>query len=177
MHTNDDLPTPVRPATASRLAAAFGLLLLGACATSPPPSAGEPALGGALPAEHREHGPAPADTLYAALGGAAGVEALTTQFVREIAADERIRGHYKNTDIGRFHAKVQEQMCQRTGGGCTYTGDDMRRTHGGMNITPTEFNAVVEALMRAMDARELPVGTQNRLLALYAPMREDIIDR
>ena len=55
---------------------------------------------------------------------------------------------------GRFYRMMQQQMCESTGGGCTYEGDDMRRTHAGMDITPTEFNAIVEALMRAMDARE-----------------------
>ena len=57
---------------------------------------------------------------------------------------------------------MQLQMCERTGGGCTYTGDDMRRTHAGMNIDPTEFNAIVEALMRAMDARGLPMADAER---------------
>ena len=178
----------------SRLALAVcATIALGACAATPPgpgrhadaaaevsanaaaaPTSAaadaptEPASGAA-----RTAGP----TLYDALGGAAGVEALSERFIREIAADDRIRSHYKDTDIGRFHRMMQEQMCEKTGGGCVYTGDDMRRTHGGMNITPVEFNAIVEALMRAMDARGLTVATQNRLLALYAPMYHDIVDR
>ena len=160
--------------TARRTLALLALCALGACAATPPAdpnvaaSSVEPALGAAARS---------APTLYDELGGADGVEALTAQFIREIAADERIRGHYRDTDIGRFHVKVQEQMCARTGGGCTYTGDDMKRTHGGMNIQPGEFNAIVEALMKAMDKRGLSVTTQNKLLALYAPMRADIIDR
>lgn len=119
--------------------------------------------------------PAAEPTLYASLGGETGVEQLTTDFIREIASDARIRGHYKNTDIGRFHRMMQLQMCEKTGGGCVYPGDSMKRTHGGMNINKTEFNGVVEALMRAMDKNNLPTSTQNRLLALYAPMRPDII--
>ena len=144
-------------------AAALSLAALGACAA--------PA---SVPVEARG---SDAPTLYAELGGEAGVAALTERFIREIATDERVRGHYRDSDMGRFYRMMQLQMCERTGGGCTYTGDDMRRTHAGMNIDPTEFNAIVEALMRAMDARGLPMATQNALLALYAPMREDIIDR
>lgn len=133
-----------------------------------------PVLGGAI------ESPSPtsaAPTLYDELGGKAGVASLTERFIREIATDERIRGHYRESDMGRFYRMMQAQMCEVTGGGCVYAGDDMRRTHAGMNITPTEFNGIVEALMRAMDAEGLPVAVQNRLLALYAPMREDIIDR
>ena len=166
------------PRTARRVATLLALSVLGACATTPghdpagtghPDAAdGEPALGAAALS---------VPTLYDELGGASGVEALSARFIREIAADERVRGRYRDTDIARFHAMVQEQMCARTGGGCVYTGDDMRRTHAGMDIHPGEFNAIVEALMRAMDQRGLAVTTQNKLLALYAPMRDEIIDR
>lgn len=115
--------------------------------------------------------------LYEELGGAAGVEKLTTDFIREIAADDRIKGRYRDSDIGRFHRMLIEQMCKETGGGCAYTGDDMRRTHAGMNINRVEFNGIVEALMRAMDNNGIPQGTQNRLLEIYAPMHGDIVNR
>jgi len=167
------------------------LALLGACAspsTRPAPSgAASPAIGAALPdrrsgdasrtARSNASPGAGSPTLYGEIGGREGVASLTERFIREIAADDRIKSHYQDSDIGRFHRMMQLQMCERTGGGCAYTGDDMRSTHGGMNITPTEFNGIVEALMRAMDAEGLSVSTQNRLLAIYAPMREDIIDR
>lgn len=119
----------------------------------------------------------PVRTLYQELGGEVGVENLTSDFIREIAADDRIRGRYRDSDIGRFHRMMTEQMCMKTGGGCTYTGDDMQRTHAGMKISRVEFNAIVEALMRAMDKNDIAQGTQNRLLALYAPMHNDIVNR
>ena len=114
-------------------------------------------------------------TLYEELGGETGVEQLTNDFIREIAADQRIKGRYRNSDIGRFHRMMVEQMCMETGGGCTYTGDDMQQTHAGMKITRVEFNAIVEALMRAMDSNDIDQGVQNRLLAIYAPMHQDIV--
>lgn len=133
----------------------FIVLHLGACSVTPTASS--------------------ARTLYEELGGEAGVEQLTNDFIRQIAADERIKGRYRNSDIGRFHRMMVEQMCMETGGGCTYTGDDMRQTHAGMKITRVEFNAIVEALMRAMDSNGIDQGVQNRLLAIYAPMHQDIV--
>lgn len=121
--------------------------------------------------------PAPEPSLYEELGGEAGVDRLATDFIREIAADERIKGRYRNSDIGRFHRMMKEQMCMETGGGCAYTGDDMRRTHAGMNISRVEFNGIVEALMRAMESNDIAQSTQNRLLAIYAPMHDDIVGR
>ena len=163
---------PISPP--GRLLVALALCGLGACASSPssrsPETAthtAEPALGAALVGE---------PTLYDDLGGEEGVHALVEQFIRAIAADERIRGRYRHTDIARFHTMVGLQMCALTGGGCLYTGEDMHAIHHGMQIHPSEFNAIVEALMKAMDQRGLPVTTQNRLLAIYAPLRDDIID-
>ena len=87
---------------------------------------------------------APAErTLYEELGGGAGVEKLTADFIREIAVDDRIKGRYRDSDIGRFHRMMIEQMCMETGGGCTYTGDDMQRTHAGS--TSTGWNSMASS--------------------------------
>ncbi len=150
------------------------ILLLSACSSPTTRSAATPAA--AMP-ESAAGAPARArqNTLYDALGGAAGIETLSEKFIIELAADERVRHHYEKSDIGRFHRMMQLQICELADGPCVYTGDNMKRTHGGMNIQSAEFNAVVEALMRAMDSTGLNPGTQNRLLALMAPMRADIV--
>ena len=156
------------------------LLATGACSTAstaPATSTSEPgAPAAAMPSQTVMAQPSEGgDTLYAALGGEKGVELLADNFVIELAADERVRPHYEKSDIGRFHRMMQLQICELSGGPCKYTGDNMKRTHGGMNIKSNEFNAVVEALMRAMDNIALNPGTQNRLLAIFAPMRADIV--
>lgn len=129
----------------------------------------EPELGAAV-------APQPDGSLYQALGGAAGIESLSRGFIRAIAADERIREHFRDTDISRFHSKLQEQLCQISGGGCEYSGDSMIDSHAGLGIDRVDFNAVVEALMKAMDQNRIPVSAQNRLLAALAPMHGEIVE-
>jgi hemoglobin len=53
----------------------------------------------------------------------------------------------------------------------------MRESHRGMVVTEAEFNAVVEALVGAMEELEIATPTQNRLLARLAPMQADIVYR
>ena len=53
----------------------------------------------------------------------------------------------------------------------------MKLSHGGMGIDPADFNALVEALIEAMESLHLATGTQNRLLALLAPMHAYIIEK
>ena len=149
-------------------------ILLIACSTARQEIPGSPAA--AMPDNSQTTQPPDYEgTLYAALGCTSGIELLTNNFLRELAADDRIRHRYKKTDIGRFHRMMQLQICELADGPCIYPGDSMKRTHGGMNIRPAEFNALVEALMRAMDTTGLNPGVQNRLLAKLAPMRADIV--
>ena len=145
----------------------------GAPATAPATAPGAPAA--ALPDRARRDAVTADDTLFRALGGHAGIESLTERFIREIAADDALRSRFRDVNIARFHRTLQEQLCANSGGGCTYTGDDMRRAHAHLDVERAEFGATVEALIRAMDAEGLPVGVQNRVLAMYAPMRADVL--
>ncbi|PTB84465.1 group 1 truncated hemoglobin, partial [Pseudidiomarina aestuarii] len=109
------------------------------------------------------------------LGGQAGISQLMETFVLEIASDDRIIHHFEKTDIERLHRLLTEQVCVIAGGPCEYTGEDMVTVHTGMNITRAEFNALVEDLMTAMEQKEVPVTTQNRLLAALAEMHPEVV--
>jgi hemoglobin len=51
-----------------------------------------------------------------------------------------------------------KQLRAATGGPRTYSGSDMKTTHGGLKITEAEFSAVGENLVKVLDAfRVLPV--------------------
>lgn len=117
------------------------------------------------------------DDLYRALGGETGITAIVDQFLWNLADDERINAHFVDTNLQRFRAKLIEQFCELSGGPCTYTGDTMKLSHAGMGIDHAGFNALVEALIEAMEAHNVATGPQNRLLALLAPMHADIIEK
>ena len=116
------------------------------------------------------------DDLYQALGGEAGITAVVDQFLWNLAEDERINAHFAETNIPRFRTKLIEQFCELSGGPGEYTGDTMKLSHGGMGIDHAAFNALVEALIEAMESQHIATGPQNRLLALLAPMHADIIE-
>lgn len=117
------------------------------------------------------------DSLYQALGGTPGINKIVEGMLLNIAADQRIVEHFENIDIVRLRDKLVEQFCVEAGGPCTYTGDSMEESHKGQNLTPSDFNALVEDLQDAMDDQGLAVTTQNRLLARLAPMRAQVIDQ
>lgn len=139
--------------TFSRLSlAALLALALAACAT-PPPKPG----------------------LYEQFGGQAGVEALVEEFLVRLLEDERINQQFVETDLVNLNDRLVEQFCVELGGPCTYTGRTMAESHAGLGITEADFNALVEDLVDAMEARGIPRAAQNRLLARLAPMHGDIV--
>jgi hemoglobin len=68
------------------------------------------------------------------------------------------------------------QFCEVSGGPCKRKGPDMKKAHSGMDITKSNFNALVEVLQQAMEAQGIAFTTQNKLLAQLAPMHRDIIN-
>ncbi|MDH0748563.1 group 1 truncated hemoglobin [Pseudomonas sp. GD03842] len=117
------------------------------------------------------------DSLYRALGERAGIQKVVEGMLLHVARDDRIVEHFRRIDIVRLRDKLVEQICVETGGPCTYTGDSMAESHKGQHLTRSDFNALVEDLIDAMDELNIPVPTQNRLIARLAPMRGEVIDK
>ena len=115
------------------------------------------------------------ENLYSALGAEAGLEKIADNFILEIANDDRVIEYFEDTNVERFRQFFIEHMCNLADGPCEYTGDTLVDTHVGMNITVADFNAIVEDLMAAMNKADIAIGTQNRLLARMAELREQII--
>jgi hemoglobin len=123
-------------------------------------------------------GPAAAeDGLYQELGGRPRIEAFTGTFVDLMAHDDRIKAKFEDTNLARLKQRLTDQLCQLTGGPAAYKGRDMAAAHKALGITVADFNAAVEDLQAAMDQAGIPFFTQNRLLAILAPMERDIVTK
>lgn len=116
-------------------------------------------------------------SLYKALGEKAGIASLTDDFVARLKADSRISEMFKNTKAQYLSNQLADQFCVVAGGPCKYTGADMKSSHANLDIGKADFNALVEDLQKAMDAKGISFSTQNELLAKLAPMHRDIINK
>lgn len=114
-------------------------------------------------------------SLYDRLGGQEAITLVVDQFVANVAADDRINGRFAGTDLDRLERLLVEQICEATGGPCTYAGRDMRTAHAGMNITDAEFNALVEDLVAALDQYDVPEQEKNELLSALGGMKDQIV--
>ena len=121
---------------------------------------------------------APADdSLYLALGGGPGIASLTTDLVARLKADPRIGSFFKDTKPKHLADQLRDQFCELAGGPCKLDSDGMRATHEDLKIHAADFNRLVEVLQQTMDDHGIAFSTQNRLLALLAPMHREIVAR
>jgi hemoglobin len=135
------------------------VLALAGCASAPPAS------------------PPAAPTLYEQLGGAPAVAALVDALVAEYKADPRIAPRFElpPADLAYLRERLIEQLCAATGGGCEYTGLSMAEAHSGMSIRDAEFDAFIEATVRAMTRVGVTDEHQLILLDVLDGMRGDVV--
>lgn len=117
----------------------------------------------------------PAPSLYDQLGQYQGIENIVRELIFIIAKDERVKPRYKGVNMQHFKKGLSDYICELAGGPCDYQNENMKLVHAGHNYTNTEFNAIVEDLILAMEKRGVPVGAQNQLLGLLAPAYKDVV--
>lgn len=116
-------------------------------------------------------------SLYTRLGEKPAITAVVDDFVGRVAADTRINGKFANANIPRLKAMLVDQICQASGGPCTYTGRDMKTAHAGMGINGADFDALVGDLVATLNKFKVGEREKNELLAVLGPMKKDITER
>lgn len=113
-------------------------------------------------------------SLYQQLGEREGIADVVEDLLYLIVDDDRINQQFKGMDVAQFHHNLTDQLCELSGGPCSYTGREMRELHSDMAITDTQFNALAENLILAMEENDIPTGAQNRLIKRLLPLYPDI---
>ena len=117
-------------------------------------------------------------SLYKRLGGREGITGVVNDFTANMAADPRVNARFKGMKpeaAEQFKSKLADQICDATGGPCSYLGKDMKAAHQGMKITEAEWNATVENLVKALDKNNVDAKSKDELLAVLGPMKKDIV--
>lgn len=116
-------------------------------------------------------------SLYDRLGQKPAIAAVVDDFVANVAGDSRINARFQGANIPRLKTMLVDQICQASGGPCTYTGRTMLAAHQGMGIKDAEFSALVEDLVRSLDKFKVPPQEKSELLGALGSMKGDIVGR
>ena len=115
-------------------------------------------------------------SLYERLGGIDAITAVARAFEDRAAKDDRINQKFARTNLDRLTKEFVDQLCQDTGGPCTYTGLNMRQTHTNMGVTSGEWDAFMEDFVATLDSFNVGKAEQDELLNLLRPMRAEIVE-
>jgi len=158
--------------------------LLGAgCGGKKPPKPAEPALidtsaDAGSDAEPEDAAPPAPKSLFDRLGGKDGIDKLVESLVQNVTADGKLKKSFskvKGEKLDNFKKSLSEQICEIAGGPCKYQGKDMKSAHEGISINDSQWDAFVQDFSAAMDENKIEENEKNELMALFAPLRADIV--
>ena len=112
---------------------------------------------------------APADSLFARLGGAERVTAFVDATVDELAANADA-GNFRGGRVEDIKADLVARICAVTGGGCRYRSK--AGSKAGSKSSLQTGKELVEALRVAMRTHGVPLAARNELLEALAPTRD-----
>jgi len=113
--------------------------------------------------------------LYDRLGGKPAITTVVDDFIGNVAGDPRINRRFADANIPQLKTMLVDQICQSSGGPCTYKGQTMKAAHAGMKISDAEFTALVEDLVKSLDKFKVGAHEKNELLGALGGMKGDIV--
>ncbi len=116
-------------------------------------------------------------SLYDRLDGKEALTAVIDDFLTRVANDQRISAFFAHANRPRLEQLLVEQICQASGGPCTYAGKDMKTAHQGMGISSDDFDALLQDLVASLDTFKIGEREKGELLALLRPMLRDIVEK
>jgi hemoglobin len=110
--------------------------------------------------------------VFEAFHGKDGIDRIVETFVERNFADPRIKDFFAAADKVRLKRTLKEQFCYILGGGCDYTGRNMKDSHKDQGTTNRDMNAVIENLQFAMDKEKVPVRVPEQAAGQAGPAAE-----
>jgi hemoglobin len=120
-------------------------------------------------------------SLYERLGGAYSIATVVDDFIERLLVNATLNA---NPAISEARARVPKaglkfhvttQVCEATGGPCKYTGRSMKDAHRHLNITQTQWDAMVADFRATLNKFKVPQREQQELIAIVGSTKSDIV--
>lgn len=114
-------------------------------------------------------------SLYERLGGRAGIGAIAAKAVLNHTKNPAVRVRFAQSDIAKVTETATLFFCAGSGGPEAYPGKDMRTAHRGMNINATEYLAVMDDIVGAMNDCKVGPQEQADVIAILYSLKGEIL--
>ena len=115
------------------------------------------------------------ESLFKRLGGTETITNIASDLVDIHLANPAISARYTGKDVAALKNGAATFFIAGTGGPDVYKGKDMLATHKGMNISATEFMAVLDDALAALEKNNIGQREQEEVLFVLYSMRGDIV--
>lgn len=115
------------------------------------------------------------ETLYDRLGGREAIAAVVDRFYDRVLEDEQVAHHFEDVDMDHQRAQQTDFVVALAGGPGEYAGTDMETAHDHLEITPTEFAAIVDHLEAALEAFDVPAEDRDAVLEAVGEYEDAIV--
>jgi hemoglobin len=114
-------------------------------------------------------------SLYERLGEIQGITKIASDLVDLHMANSSISTRFANSDLTKLKNHAATFFIAGTGGPNNYQGKDMLTTHKGMNIAASEFMAVLDDALSALQKNNVGQREQEEVLYIFYGMRSQIV--
>lgn len=114
-------------------------------------------------------------SLYERLGRRPGIEAIVEDIFHNHVTNPLIKTRYADSDPVEVKRLVTEMCCAGFGGPESYTGKDMISAHRGMNINDTEFVAVCDDVLSALDKHSVGKRERDEVLCILYSLKPEVV--
>ncbi len=116
-------------------------------------------------------------SLYERLGGSEGITKIASDLVDIHLKNPKIATRYLNakSDIDSMKNGAATFFIAGTGGPDVYKGKDMVTTHKGMNISESEFVAVLDDALKALDMNNVGQQEKQEVLFVLYSMKSEVV--
>jgi hemoglobin len=114
-------------------------------------------------------------SLFERLGGNEGIRAIANDVIDNHLANKAVANRFANSDVSALKNAAATFFITGTGGENLYKGKDMLTAHRGMNISATEFMAVLDDALAALQKNNVGQREQEEVLYVLYSMRSEIV--
>ena len=115
------------------------------------------------------------ETLYSRLGGTDGIRSIADALVDNHIRNPKVSARFSGTDVPNLKQMAGDFFIAGSGGPEIYSGKDMISAHKHMNISGTEFVAVLDDAMGALDANNIGQREKEEVLFILYSLKDQVV--
>ena len=115
------------------------------------------------------------ESLYERLGGTEGISNIANDVIDNHMVNKAIAPRFSDSDVAAIKKSAATFFIAGTGGPNVYSGKNLLTAHKGMNISATEFMAVLDDALAALEKNGVGQREQEEVLFAFYSMRSQVV--